>query len=38
MVEVLVPPEVSLSEILYVQRTNQRGIDRHQANPAFVTI
>jgi hypothetical protein len=38
MVEVLVPTEIPLPKVLDMQRTHQRGIDRHQANLAFVTI
>jgi hypothetical protein len=38
MVEVFVSTEVAGPQIFDVQRTNKRGIDRHQANLAFVTI
>ena len=38
VVEVFIPSEVLLPEILDVQRTYQRAIDWHQAHPAFVTI
>jgi hypothetical protein len=33
VVEVLVTNEVPLPEVLDMQRTHQRGIDRHQAPP-----
>src|SRR5215211_8449249 len=36
VVEMLVPSEVPLPEILDVQRTHERAIDRHQAYPAFI--